>query len=138
MFAKKKFPKSFLIFIGTFLLVWPFLVLTPSSSLANAKCTPFSRSILNKEFPKSPGDIIGLAEEICAKGSKIYLDEVPTSWVSDIIYNVCDLKYSLHVEKLGKRPARVRAQPELGRAGMSEMAQDFEASSIICIFEGKK
>ena len=82
--------------------------------------------------------MIRLAEENCSEGSNIYVDEVPNSWVPDVIYNLCNLKYSLHVERLGKRSARARGQPELGRAGMSEMAQDFDVSSIICIFEGKR
>ena len=136
--AKKNFPKGYLIVIRTFLLVCPFLVLAPSSSLADAKCTPFSKSIFNEKFPKNAGEVTRLAEENCSEGSKIYVDEVPNSWVPDVIYNLCNLKYSLHVERLGKRPARERGQPELGRAGMSEIAQDFEASSIICIFEGKR
>ena len=82
------------------------------------KCIPFRDSVLNSdEMPKTPGDVVTLAENHCKKGSKMHIDDVPNWWVPYIIYNVCDMKYSVHVEIFG--------------------TEETPLASIICLYEGK-
>ena len=81
------------------------------------KCIPFRDSVLDSdEMPKTPGDVVTLAENHCKKGSKMHIDDVPNWWVPYIIYNVCDMKYSVHVERFG--------------------TEEKPLASVVCLYEG--
>lgn len=81
------------------------------------KCISFRDSVLDSdEMPKTPGDVLTLAENYCKKGSKMHIDDVPNWWVPYIIYNVCDMKYSVHVERFG--------------------TEDEPLASVVCLYEG--
>jgi hypothetical protein len=82
------------------------------------KCIPFKDSVLDSdEMPQNPGDILSLAETYCKKGSKMHIDSIPEWWVQYVIYNVCDMKYSVHVERFG--------------------TEEEPLASIVCLYEGK-
>ena len=82
------------------------------------KCTPFVDTVIDKdEMPKNPGDVFKLAEIYCKKGSKMHIESIPEWWVQYVIYNVCDMKYSVHVERFGTKEEPL--------------------ASIICLYEGK-
>jgi len=82
------------------------------------KCTPFVDTMLDTdEMPKNPGEVNALAETYCKKGSKMLIDSIPKWWVQDVIYNVCDMKYSVHVERFG--------------------TEEEPLASVICLYEGK-
>lgn len=95
------------------------------SSFANAsqyedvqKCIPFRDTVLAYyERPKAPGDIVSLAQKYCKKGSKMHIDDVPNWWVPYIIYNVCNLKFAIHVERFG--------------------TEETPLASVVCLYEGK-
>ena len=102
------------------------LLLTSSfSSLAKdseyldvTKCIPFVDTMIDKdEMPKNPGDVFRLAETYCKKGSKMHISSIPNGWVEYVIYNVCDMKYSVHVERFG--------------------TEEEPLASVICLYEGK-
>ena len=107
----------------TLIILFPFLI--PFTSFADIsqfedikKCIPFKDSILDSdEMPKTPGDVVTLAENHCKKGSKMHIDDVPNWWVPYIIYNVYDMKYSVHVERFG--------------------TDETPLASVICLYEGK-
>ena len=82
------------------------------------KCIPFRDTVIEtEEMPESPGDVFKLAERYCKKGSKMHIESIPDWWVQYVIYNVCDMKYSIHVERFKKREEAL--------------------ASIICLYEGK-
>ena len=62
------------------------------------KCTPFVDTIIDKkEIPQNPGDVFKLAERYCQKGSKMHIESIPEWWVQYVIYNVCEMKHTVHV-----------------------------------------
>ena len=82
------------------------------------KCIPFTDTVLKtNEMPENPGDVLTLAEKYCRKGSKMQIVSIPEWWVQYVIYNVCDMKYSIHVERFGN--------------------EDKPLASVICLYEGK-
>ena len=82
------------------------------------KCIPFRDSVLNSdEIPTTPGDVLTLAEKHCKKGAKMHIDDIPEWWIQYVIYNVCDMKYTVHVERFGTKEEPL--------------------ASIICLYEGK-
>ena len=101
------------------------IVLHPFSSFAKdsqlediKKCIPFVDTMIDKdEMPKNPGDVVRLAETYCKKGSKMHISSIPNGWVEYVIYNVCDMKYTVHVEGFG-----TEEQP---------------LASVVCLYEGK-
>ena len=82
------------------------------------KCIPFVDTMIDTdEMPKNPGEVKTLAETYCKKGSKMLIDSIPERWVQDVIYNVCDMKYSVHVERFG--------------------TEEKPLASVVCLYEGK-
>ena len=82
------------------------------------KCIPFTDTVLKtNEMPENPGDVLTLAEKYCKKGSKMQIVSIPEWWVQYVIYNVCDMKYSIHVERFGN--------------------EDKPLAIVICLYEGK-
>ena len=82
------------------------------------KCTPFVDTIIDKkEIPQNPGDVFKLAERYCQKGSKMHIESIPEWWVQYVIYNVCEMKHTVHVERFGTKEEPL--------------------ASIICLYEGK-
>ena len=100
------------------ILLHPFSSFAKDSQLEDIKkCIPFRDSVLDSdEMPKTPGDVVTLAENHCKKGSKMHIDDVPNWWVPYIIYNVCDMKYSVHVERFG--------------------TEEKPLASVVCLYEG--
>ena len=47
----------------------------------------------------------------------MHIDDIPEWWVQYVIYNVCDMKYTVHVERFGTKEEPL--------------------ASIICLYEGK-
>ena len=89
-----------------------------SEYLDVTKCIPFVDTMIDKdEMPKNPGDVFRLAETYCKKGSKMHISSIPNGWVEYVIYNVCDMKYSVHVERFG--------------------TEEEPLASVICLYEGK-
>ena len=82
------------------------------------KCIPFSDSVLSrKEQPKTPGEVVPLAEKFCKKGSKMSIEDIPYWWIPHVLYNVCDMRYSYFVDRYGD--------------------EDEPKTNIVCIYEGK-
>ena len=102
------------------LLTSPFSSFAKDSEIEDiTKCIPFKDSVLDRDkMPQNPGDILSLAETYCKKGSKMHIDTIPEWWVQYVTYNVCDMKYSVHVERFG--------------------TEEEPLASIICIYEGKE
>lgn len=101
------------------ILLHPFTSLAKESQFEDIiKCIPFRDSVLDsEETPKNPGDVISLAEKYCQKGSKMHIDDIPEWWKPYVIYNVCDMKYSVHVERFGTKEEPL--------------------ASVICLYEGR-
>ena len=82
------------------------------------KCIPFTdTSLLDSEMPKTAGELVSLAENYCKKGSKMLIGSIPEWWVQYVIYNVCDMKYSVHLERFG--------------------TEEEPLASVVCLYEGK-
>ena len=82
------------------------------------KCIPFVDTMIDTdEMPENPGEVKTLAETYCKKGSKMHIHSIPNWWVPYVIYNVCDMKYSVHVQRFG--------------------TEEEPLASIVCLFEGK-
>ena len=47
----------------------------------------------------------------------MHIDDVPNWWVPYIIYNVCNLKFAIHVERFG--------------------TEETPLASVVCLYEGK-
>jgi len=69
------------------------------------------------EITKKLSERISNAETYCKKVSKMHIDSIPDWWVQYVIYNVCDMKYSVHVERFGTEKEPL--------------------ASVICLYEGK-
>ena len=101
------------------LLTSSFATFAKDSQLEDIKkCIPFVDTMIDTdEMPKNPGEVKNLAETYCKKGSKMHIHSIPDWWVPYVIYNVCDMKYSVHVQRFG--------------------TEEEPLASVVCLFEGK-
>ena len=117
--AYKTFTLIFTITLGSIVIFYNYSSKADNKENEDImKCIPFTDTVLKREeMPETPGEIVTLAEKYCKKGSKMHIVSIPEWWVQYVIYNVCDMQYSLHVERFGNI--------------------DEPLASVVCLYEGK-